>query len=96
MAAYLLFDNLSVTDAAALARYKALAAPIVQQFGGRYVVLGGPAERLEGSWAPTFPVMIEFPTAAQARAWYHSDAYAALKTLRLSAVRSEAVLIEGL
>ncbi len=96
MAAYFLFDNLTVADPAALEQYKRLVGPVVEQFGGRYVAIGGPTELLEGAWTPTHPVLIEFPTAAQARAWYHSDVYRALKALRLSAVRSNAVLIEGL
>ena len=36
MAAYLLFDNVEVTDAAALAEYFPQAAKIVAEHGGRY------------------------------------------------------------
>lgn len=95
MSAYVLFDNLAVTDPAALERYKQQVAPLVAQFGGRYVALGGPAEVVEGTWSYSYPVMIEFPTAAQARAWYHSDAYRPLKALRQSAVECNGVIIDG-
>lgn len=96
MSAYVLFDNLEVYDAAKLADYKARAGAVVAQYGGRYVVLGGPAAILEGNWAPSFPVMLEFPTRDQARAWYESNEYRALKALRLGAVRSSAVLLDGI
>ncbi len=96
MPAYILFDNLEVRDADKLARYKELAAPIVARHGGRYVVLGGPAQVLEGSQGPTFPVMIEFDNAGAARRWYDSDDYRPLRAMRLEAVRSTAVLLEGL
>lgn len=96
MPAYMLFDNLEVRDPRKLEQYKTLAAPVVARFGGRYVVLGGPAERREGSWAPTFPVMIEFPDADAARRWYDSEEYRPIRALRLEAVRSSAVLLEGL
>ena len=92
---YVLFDNLEVFDSAKLADYKARAAAVVARYGGRYVVLGGPAEILEGNWSPTYPVMLEFTTREQARAWYASEEYRELKALRLSAVRSSAVLLEG-
>jgi uncharacterized protein (DUF1330 family) len=96
MAAYCLFDNLEVIDAGTLEEYKSRVAPIVHRYGGRYVVLGGKVERMEGAWRPTFPVMIEFPDLARAHEWYASDAYRELKALRLSAVRSNAVFFEGL
>ena len=39
MAAYLLFDNVEVTDQAALAEYFPQAAKIVAEHGGRYVAV---------------------------------------------------------
>ena len=96
MSAYVLFDNIAVTDPSALEQYKQDVRPIVEQFGGRYVTLGGPSEVVEGTWSLAFPVMLEFPTAEQARAWYHSEAYRPLKALRQSAVVCNGVIIEGL
>ncbi len=96
MPAYCLFDNLEVLDPAALEHYKVSVAPIVEAFGGRYVVLGGPVQRLEGEWSPTFPVMIEFADMAAAEAWYNSPQYAPFKALRLAATRSSATLFAGL
>lgn len=96
MAAYCLFDNLDVVDGRKLEEYKARVAPVVQRYGGRYVVLGGRVDLMEGHWRPTYPVMIEFPSLERAREWYTSDEYRELKALRLSAVTSNAVFIEGL
>lgn len=96
MSAYCLFDNLEVIDAEKMEDYKQRVRPVVEQYGGRYVVIGGAMERMEGSWQPAFPVMIEFPSLDQARRWYDSPEYRDLKALRLSAVRSNAVFMEGL
>ena len=96
MSAYCLFDNLEVTDPTKLEEYKNRALPVVERYGGRYVVLGGKFDTVEGEWRPTFPVMIEFPSLEQAYRWYDSDEYQELKALRLSAVRSNAVFIEGI
>ena len=93
MPTYALFDNVQVTDPDALNQYKAAVLPIVERFGGRYVVMGGEWETLEGGWAPTYPVMIEFPDMAAARAWYHSDDYRPLRDLRHRAATVNAVLL---
>lgn len=96
MAAYCFFDNLEVTDPEKLEAYKHRVAPIVERYGGRYVVLGGHMDVVEGEWQPVFPVIIEFPSLEQAHRWYNSDEYRQLKALRLSASRANAVFIEGL
>ena len=96
MSAYFLFDNLEVTDPEKLEAYKSRVGPVVEKFGGRYRVMGGPAAAHEGDWQPSYPVMIEFESAERAREWYDSDDYRDLKALRQSAVRCNGVLIEGL
>jgi uncharacterized protein (DUF1330 family) len=96
MSAYILFDNLAVRDPAKLEAYKAAVKPVVERFGGRYLVLGGRFEAREGTWKPRFPVMLEFPSYDQARRWYDSDDYRELKALRLASGHFNAVLIEGL
>jgi uncharacterized protein (DUF1330 family) len=96
MAAYCVFDNLEVVDDRKLEEYKSRVLPIVQRYGGRYIVLGGKVDLMEGTWRPTFPVVIEFPDLSRAHEWYVSDEYSELKALRLSAVRSNAVFLEGL
>jgi uncharacterized protein (DUF1330 family) len=93
MPAYALFDNVHVTDPDALNQYKAAVLPVVDRFGGRYVVVGGEWETLEGDWSPTYPIMIEFPDMAAARAWYHSDDYRPLRDLRHRAATVNAVLL---
>jgi uncharacterized protein (DUF1330 family) len=96
MKAYCLFDNLRVHDPAKLEMYKARVAPTVEQFGGRYVVLGGQSAVVEGDWTPTYLVMLEFPDYEAATRWYHSEEYRELKSLRQSAATSNGVIIEGL
>jgi len=95
MPAYFLVDIREVKDAAKMEEYKARVTPVVEKFGGRYLVIGGPFEVLEGSSAPVFPVMIQFPDINQARRWYDSDEYRELKGLRLAATVSTAILMAG-
>jgi uncharacterized protein (DUF1330 family) len=96
MAAYCLFDNLEILDPAKMEAYKSRVMPVVQQFGGRYVVIGGKVDLMEGTAKPAYPVMIEFPSLEQAHRWYDSEEYRELKSLRLEAGRFNAVFVEGL
>jgi len=96
MAAYCLFDVLEVTDAAKMEEYRSRIVPIVEKFGGRYIVLGGKFDVVEGAWRPAHPVMIQFPTLEQAHKWYAADEYRELKALRLSATKCNGVFMEGL
>jgi uncharacterized protein (DUF1330 family) len=95
MSAYCLFDILEVTDPAAMDEYRTRVVPIVEKFGGRYVVAGGKLDVVEGSWRPAFPVIIQFPSLEQAHKWYGAEEYRELKALRLSACKSNAVFMEG-
>ena len=96
MTAYCFFDVLEVTDAEALKDYQSHVRDTVKRHGGRYLLVGGELEAVEGDWRPTFPVLIEFPSLEHARRWYGSDEYRRLKELRLSATRGHAVFMEGL
>ena len=96
MSAFFLFQNLGIVDAPAFDEYKRLVPATVEQYGGRYRVRGGDVEPVEGLFSLTSPVMIEFPSLEAARRWYGSDEYRPLKAIRLRAVRSTGVLVEGL
>ncbi len=95
MAAYFLIDLLEITDAAGMQEYRKHIRPMVEKFGGRYLIAGGRVDVVEGSWRPAFPVLLEFPSMQDARRWYDSEDYRALKELRLRASRGDAVFIEG-
>ena len=93
MAAYALFDNLNVIDPDGLAEYRSKVKRTVERYGGRYVVLGGEWETVEGSHHLTFPVMIEFPDLDAARAWYHSEEYRPLRELRRRSATANAMFM---
>ncbi len=95
MPAYFLVDIREVKDAAKMEQYRARVAPVVQKFGGRYIVRGGPFEVVEGTYQPVRPVMLEFPSMEQARRWYDSEEYRELKQLRLAATVSNGVFLTG-
>jgi uncharacterized protein (DUF1330 family) len=87
--------QIEVTDAVAYEDYRRLATPTVSAYSGRYIVRGGPSEILEGSWQPRRLVVLEFPTAERARAWWDSPEYAPAKAIRQRSADTEMLLIEG-
>lgn len=95
MPAYCFFDILEITDAEKMDAYRARVFECVARHGGKYLVVGGPQQVVEGHWRPAFPVLIEFPSMEAARRWYDSEDYAPLKALRLAATRANAVFLDS-
>jgi uncharacterized protein (DUF1330 family) len=65
---------MTIHDPARFKDYTALSAPAVHAAGGKYVVAGVRPEVLEGDFSAHRIVVVEFETAARARAFYHSAA----------------------
>jgi uncharacterized protein (DUF1330 family) len=61
-------------------------------FSGKYRIHGGPYQPLEGAWSGDL-VVIEFPSMAQAQAWYDSDAYQAIRPLRTQHTEGDVFLV---
>ena len=95
MPAYVIVQ-IDIHDADTYARYRELAPPSIAAYGGRYPVRGGHTEVLEGSWKPERLVVLEFPDADAARAWWASPEYAEAKALRQSCADAEMLLAEGM
>ena len=95
MAAYVIVE-IEVTEPVGYAEYRELAPPIVAAYGGRYLARGGDVTVLEGDWRPTRLVILEFPSAAQAQAWWDAPEYAAPKALRQRTTRTKMIILDGL
>jgi uncharacterized protein (DUF1330 family) len=95
MSAYVVVQ-ITVRDPARYEEYKVMAPASIAQYGGRYLVRGGKTETLEGTWLPTRFVILEFPSAERARAWWNSTEYATAKPIRQASADTEMLLVEGL
>jgi uncharacterized protein (DUF1330 family) len=95
MTAYCLWDVREIHDQNAMDDYVARVTETVTAFGGKYVVIGGPWQIVEGDWHPAYPVLIEFPSLERAHEWYSSELYAPLRELRHAASVSDAVFFDG-
>jgi uncharacterized protein (DUF1330 family) len=94
MSAYVI-SSLEIQDASQLQEYVQLVPPIAERYGGRYIVRRGALESLEGDWRPTDLVILEFPTAAQARSWYESPEYQEVRERHFRGAKRSLVLVEG-
>jgi uncharacterized protein (DUF1330 family) len=94
MPAYLISD-LTVRNAEAFETYRTRAAKAIAQFGGRYLARGGEVQLLEGTWNPRNIVVAEFPSLAQARAWYRSAEYARALEFRDRALSRNLIFADG-
>ena len=82
MTTYIIVDT-EIIDQKAYEDYKNLAKPIVESFGGEYLVRGGNTTVLENElWTPTRLVVVKFPTREAAQNFLSCDEYAPVKAIR--------------
>ena len=95
MAGYVIGD-VEVLNEAGYAEYRQRFDPIMEKFGGRLLVNGGHLAAMEGAWLPRRLVILEFPSAALARAWFASPEYAAIAPIRAAHARTHFItIVEG-
>jgi uncharacterized protein (DUF1330 family) len=94
---YLISEANVITDLTAIKKYGEKIPETLAPFNGHYhfVVGGGKIQSLEGD-APNGIVVIAFDSPEQARAWYDSPAYEAIKPIRQSAVKGRMFIVEGI
>lgn len=66
----------------------------LKPYNGRFLVHGEKAEVVEGEFEG-YIIIIEFPDIDRARAWYHSDAYQEIVSLRTNNSEGYVILVDG-
>jgi uncharacterized protein (DUF1330 family) len=94
MKAYVIV-NVAVQDPDRYQDYIKAATPTVAAHGGRYIVRGGHAEKLEGDVAINRIVVLEFPSYQHAKKWYESAEYRAALAIRRSCATGTLILAQG-
>lgn len=87
--------ELDVTDPALFEQYRQKVPETIAAYGGRYLVRGGEAVRLEGDRPLRRNVILEFDSPQRAREWYDSEQYRPLKDLRFRSSKADAFLLTG-
>ena len=94
MAAYLIFD-VDIRDMARYQDFMAGVKPALEAAGARYLVRGGPHKVYEGEWSPRRLVLLEFPSAEAAEAFYNGEVYRSLKAIRDECSSANLVMVAG-
>lgn len=94
MTAYMIVQTF-ISDAEKMEEYKALAAPAVAKYGGKYLSRGGRMEHIENEWDAPRVTLLEFPSAEQARTFYNSPDYQEARAKREGAARFVMTILEA-
>ena len=95
MTAYLIVDT-KINDKVAYEEYKILAKPIIESFGGKYLVRGGHTTVSENElWTPTRLVVIRFPSREAAENFLSCDEYAPVRAIRRKHAQTTMTIVDG-
>jgi uncharacterized protein (DUF1330 family) len=94
MSAYIIVD-IDIHDSTQYDQYRQLVSPTLTAYDGKFLVRGGAAETLEGDWRPRRIVVLEFPSTANAKAWWDSPEYSAARAIRQRAAHTRMIVVEG-
>ncbi|HEU5023393.1 MAG TPA: DUF1330 domain-containing protein [Spirillospora sp.] len=92
--AYVIFTE-AIKDQAGMETYGQASAPSLIEHGARVLAVDPDPQILEGDWHGDRTVLVEFPSAQAARAWYESASYATAKPLRLAAADTNVAILSG-
>ena len=95
MAAYLIVDELNVSDPETIKDYIKKAGVTIKTHGGELLASGIP-KALEGDWLPKRCVLVKFDTMERLKSWWNSDEYQALIPIRTSVSENNIIIIDGL
>ncbi|MGO9269541.1 MAG: DUF1330 domain-containing protein [Terriglobia bacterium] len=87
--------EVDVTDPTNMQKYAEKVPETLAPFKHQYLVRGGKTQALEGE-PPKRIVVIAFDSAEQARGWYDSPAYEAIKPVRQSSAKTRLFIVEGI
>ena len=82
-----LIANIDVKDPTKFEEYRRKVVPVIEKFGGRYLIRGGDVRRLEGNLPLKRVVVLGFPTVEAAQQ--------PILNLRLASTQSDVVLVQG-
>lgn len=95
MPAYIIvYREEPIQDPAAMAEYQRKTREIKTEIRPKPLVVYGAMEALEGE-KPDGVVILEFPTVADARAWYNSPDYQAALPHRIKSAKHRAIIVDG-
>ncbi|HXZ79380.1 MAG TPA: DUF1330 domain-containing protein [Terriglobales bacterium] len=93
---YLVVTIKEIRDTEAFQQYAERVKPLIEDHGGRYIVIEKSPDVRDGQWSFVRTVMVEFPSAEAARRWYDSAEYREIIPLRKRAIDGNIVMVRDL
>ncbi len=87
--------NIDVKNPEAYKEYISKVKPIVEKFGGEYLVRAGEYKVIEGKWKHPRTVVIKFPSYEKALEWYNSEEYKPVRQIRLDNSVGNFIIVKG-
>lgn len=84
-----------IHDPELMREYEKASTAALFAYDGHVLAVDHDVTTLEGTWAGTRTVMVEFESVEKARAWYESSEYAPALPIRQRAARCNAVIVAG-
>ncbi len=94
MEVYLVAKITEINNSDKYNKYTELARPIIEKFGGEYVINSTKVENLKGGENPEKILILKFPSKEKYQECFSSDEYKEIVSLRLESTKSEAYLVE--
>jgi uncharacterized protein (DUF1330 family) len=88
--------EVEITNRDAMQPYLSAVAATLRQYGGSYLVYGGPTELIEGAPEPKKIAIAQFADKAAFKRWYDSPEYQRILPNRLANSTARAFVVEGL
>ena len=66
----------------------------MEDYGGEFIMMSDEPDVIEGEWSGRLVVM-KFPDAEKARAWYDSPEYHDVRTIRWASSTTTMILVPG-
>ena len=88
-------SNIDVKNPEAYKEYIDKVKPIVEKFGGEYLVRAGEYKVIDGEWQYPRTVIIKFSSYEKALEWYNSEEYQPVKPIRLANSVANGIIIKG-
>ena len=95
MSGYVIAQIKDIKDKDIYKDYVSKVTPIVEKFGGEYIVRGGKSENAEGKWPYERTVVLKFPSYEMVKKWHNSEEYKPIRKIREDNSEGNAIIIDG-
>ena len=89
------FVEVEIADPAAYEAYRTTVPDIIAAHGGKILMRGGNPQPLDGVMPHRRRVIVEFDSPDAVKAFYNSDAYQAIRPIRLNTSNGFVCLLTG-